>query len=220
MKRNVYLHGILADKYGAGPHVLDADTPALITRGLCSTLPGIKQDIRENNFYFARGEDHWDNYLTQDAIVNGFELGGVDECHLIPAIEGSDRSGIKLVVGVVVLAVATAGAAGLLGGTAAAGGGLAFGAEAGIGLGITWGNIALVGAGLALQGISGLLAPTPELGEATNAESAEERPSFIFNGPVNVQEQGGPVPLTFGRVKTGSVVVSSGIRVEQIEALN
>lgn len=220
MKRNVYLHGYLGEKYGVGPHIVDADTPALITRGLCSQLPGIKQDIRTGNFHFARGENKWDNWLTQSSVEQGLELGGVEECHLVPEYAGSDRSGIKLVIGVVILAVATAGAAGLFGGAAAAGGGLAFGAEAGIALGITWGNIAMVGAGLALQGVSGLLAPTPALGDAMGAESAEQRPSFIFNGPVNVQEQGGPVPLTFGRVKTGSVVVSSGIRIEQIEALN
>tara|TARA_R110000851_G_scaffold12997_5_gene44689 strand:- start:2061 stop:2720 length:660 start_codon:yes stop_codon:yes gene_type:complete len=219
MLRDVYLHGKLAQTYGAGPHQLDANTPALVTLGLCHLLPGFKKDIREGSYHFSRGENTYNNWLTADAIRNNMKLGAAQECHIIPEIAGADRSTFKTVIGVVILAVATAGAAGVFGGAAAASGGAAFGSSAGIALGITWGNIAAIGLGLTVSGISGSLAATPG-NDPMNSESAAENPSFLFNGAVNVQQQGGPVPLVFGRTMTGSTVVSSGIRVEQTQAFN
>lgn len=48
-------------------------------------------------------------------------------------------------------------------------------------------------------------------GPDPNEREKEDKNSFVFDGPVNVTEQGHPVPLVYGRVRTGSIVVSSSI---------
>lgn len=221
MLRKIYLHGELARDYGAGPWELNADTPTSCVRGLCARMPELKQRLRQGYYHFVRDDITPENSFSQEAVEHRFGLGNAESVHILPEVAGSGSKGssLKLVAGIVLLGIATAGAAGVLGGAAAASGGLSFGASAGLGLGlgITWGNIAMIGVGLALQGVSGMLAPAPELGDAMGAENPQERPSFLFNGPVNVQEQGGSVPLVFGRCRTGSTVISAGIRIEQLE---
>lgn len=64
--------------------------------------------------------------------------------------------------------------------------------------------------GLVLQALS----PQPKA--TKDAARPEENPSFVFNGALNVQEQGYAVPLVYGIHMTGSVVVSAGISVEDI----
>ena len=48
-------------------------------------------------------------------------------------------------------------------------------------------------------------------------EAPAQRPSFVFDGAVNTSEQGGPVPLVYGTMRTGSVVISSGLVSEEVE---
>lgn len=66
---------------------------------------------------------------------------------------------------------------------------------------------------VALGAVSRALAPKPQ---STGSARPEERPSYIYNGPENVTEQGYMVPIVYGRHMTGSVVVSAGITVEQL----
>lgn len=66
---------------------------------------------------------------------------------------------------------------------------------------------------LVLGAVISLLSPKPKTG---GSERPAEKPSFIFNGPENVTEQGYQVPIVYGTHMTGSVVVSAGITVEQL----
>ncbi len=43
-----------------------------------------------------------------------------------------------------------------------------------------------------------------------------QRPSFLFNGSTNTSEQGSPVPLVYGQMRTGSVLISVGVQTENI----
>lgn len=58
----------------------------------------------------------------------------------------------------------------------------------------------------------------PKRDDIENSERPDDRPSFLFNGSVNVAEQGMPVAICAGRRirRAGSVVLSAGIRTEQI----
>lgn len=58
------------------------------------------------------------------------------------------------------------------------------------------------------------LAPSPQT--ASGAARADERPSFLYNGPVQVIEQGYAHPLVFGIHMTGSYVISGGVDVHDI----
>jgi len=70
---------------------------------------------------------------------------------------------------------------------------------------ITWAIIAIVG----LTAATILLRPKIKTPSANDRQ--DQKTSFVFDGPVNVTEQGHPVPLVYGQVRTGSVVVSAGI---------
>ncbi len=74
------------------------------------------------------------------------------------------------------------------------------------------GNAGLVQMGVAmlLGGVIALLSPQRQ------KDGADNKTSYIFNGPVNVSNPGAPVPLLIGRVLTGSVVASAGISTDDI----
>lgn len=67
------------------------------------------------------------------------------------------------------------------------------------------------GASMILGSVVQLLTPIPK-GSAAN--TAANSPSYVFNGAVNTQAQGNPVPLLHGRMIVGSAVISAGINAE------
>jgi predicted phage tail protein len=117
-----------------------------------------------------------------------------------------------------VLGVAIAAAAVAL--SAPSGGGSVFAGLAAEGGGLSFaGNVALAGAGLVLGGVSQLLTKAPQVRGYSNREPAGvERPSYLFNGPVNTVAQGATIPVICGRrVRVGSVVISAGIFTERFK---
>ena len=84
------------------------------------------------------------------------------------------------------------------------------GAKIGVTLAAAAGNI---GIGLALTGVAGLLSPTVPTPETDN----DPRNNFSFSGIQNVGREGVPVPVAYGEVIVGSVVVSAGLNVEELE---
>ena len=83
----------------------------------------------------------------------------------------------------------------------------------GIGLaiyGLGTGSAALFFAGvqLASQGIANLLAEPPEYEDFRDIEQPNKRASYLFNGATNTVNEGGPVPVGYGRLIVGSQVIS------------
>ena len=68
-----------------------------------------------------------------------------------------------------------------------------------------------IGLSLVVGGVSQLLSPSPP-----SIPEASKLQSFSFSGIVNVAEQGLPVPICYGRVITGSVVISAGLNSEPL----
>ena len=74
-----------------------------------------------------------------------------------------------------------------------------------------------IGASLALGGVAQLLTPTPK--PPTGADSnSDPRKSYSFSGIQNVTRQGVPIPVIYGEVLTGSIVISAGIDIVQLNA--
>jgi predicted phage tail protein len=69
-----------------------------------------------------------------------------------------------------------------------------------------------IGWGMVFGGVVQMLSPKPK--GVTNADSPNNQPSYVFNGAVNTQAQGNPVPLGYGRMIVGSAVISAGINAE------
>lgn len=64
------------------------------------------------------------------------------------------------------------------------------------------------GVPLIIGGVIQMLSPQ-RMG--ADAKPPENQPSYAFDGPLNLTDAGSAIPMCFGRVVTGSVVVSQGL---------
>jgi predicted phage tail protein len=163
--------------------------------------PAFKETIKSGLWHITKGKrvSQKDTAIKKDTFITEQEIDlnlQETEIHIFPAIHGAGKIG-AVILGVVLIIV------GIL---------LIW-----IGVGVP---IIALGAGLIVGGIAvvamSLLATTPTNSDYKTAEPTAQKPSFLFNGPVNVVEQGGPVPLVYGRHLAGSVVISAGLVIEQI----
>lgn len=213
-KRKVYLYGALK-KYG--PMIeMNVSTPVQAFRALFANYPEARKIVEPGAFKIVVGGKTTGKQLGEDEL----ELRGSKDLHIIPIAKGrGGRGGTgKIVMGasIIALSVATSGL-----GTAMAAGymdaaTISAAMAQSAGLGMTYGGIASIGATMMLAGAFQALSPTPKAQEYAQRESPDQRPSFMYNGPVNTAEQGATIPLVYGRMRTGSVLVSAGLSVEQI----
>jgi predicted phage tail protein len=208
MKKAIHLHGA-AGRFFGKRFDLEVETPRDAIRALISRIKGFGEFLEKGNWRVIRGRSG----INVEEI--GMTFGRSNELHLVPAARGAKRGGVgKIIVGVVIVIAALV--------TAYPSGGTSIGAAlaADSALGVSYGSIALFGASMILAGTAQLLTSAPSsLGSAAQREDPASRPSFLFNGPVNVVQEGEPIPLVYGkRVRVGSVVASAGIFTEQMEA--
>jgi len=209
--RAVKLSGILGEKYGQ-EWTLDVCTPAEALRAINANQPGFLQ-------YLCDSERDGITYriMLDDRDIEVDELTGPygrETFHLVPVYAGAGKNSgniAKTVIGAVLAVVAIVVTYGAASGYMAAGGSLA-GAMTATSFGfISMSTLALFGVSMMLNGISGILANGNQAG---NTDAAENKPSYVFNGPVNTVAQGGPVPLGYGELIVGSYVISGGIEAQ------
>ena len=199
--RKIFLHGALGKKYGT-MFELNVSTAGEAVRALGANFPSFTKDLREGAWHVVRGDDPDTGLSLDETQIAVFRLGKAD-LHILPFVAGSKRSGVlKIVLGVVLIGAAFAFTGGAL--ATQIGAGTAIG-----GLGITGTHVALFGAAIALAGISSLLSP-----EEKDEEDGSD--SYILSGPGNTYDQGNPIPLVYGEVITGGILVSGGIDIERI----
>ena len=186
MKRAVYLHGALA-AFGERYDLAVRDAPEAC-RLLSVQLPGFRDTLAEGRWHVFRGPPKAGHTISEEALT--LALGRVDEIHIMPAVAGAGDGLLQTIGGVALLAAAP-----FSGGA----------------------SLALYAAGgaMALGGVTRMLTSTTT-SNYSGREDPDERPSFLFDGPTNTSTQGLPVPLVYGRMRCGSVVVSSGITAEDI----
>jgi len=211
--RSIFFHGALGQKYGRR-HELEVTSAREAARCFVVQVPGFREDLEAGAYRIVRKSPGAEVDLGE--VDLDFQLGRAPELHFYPILTGGKDRGVgKIILGVALVAVAFGGA-----GAARAAGksvGRGFGESAlggAFGGAVTFGAIGSLGAALLLGGISQTLAPTPRV-DGYGAR-ADERPSFLFNGPVNVGAQGVAVPVVYGRMRVGSVVVSAGLTTENI----
>ena len=203
MLKTIHLGGDLAKEFKP-EYKLDVQSVAEAVRAINAiTGDRFKRAVLKNKYYrIVRGKD-----LNDESKALNIETLTItysdEDFYICPVPAGSGDDGwLNIVLGVVLIVVAVycppfAGAAG--------GSWAAYAGEAMISLGM----------GLALTGVSQLMSPAIPTGYA-DRESPEEKPSYLFNGPTNTIEQGGPVPVVHGKFKIGSTVISAAIEVEDI----
>lgn len=164
-------------------------------RALKSQFPGIVPIIKKGYYKVVRGNDLFNDKqsISKDQINMSF---GEDRWHFLPIAVGfgGGKTGAWLMV--------IAGAALMVVG-------LVIGITPAHPVGAALFN---VGLGLFLGGLAGLLTPVPEMPESKRHETE----SYLFNGPLNINEPGSTIPVAYGEVFIGSIVVSHGTKVTQV----
>ena len=200
MLRNIHLFGDLADHCGGiETHRFDVKSTGEAMRALEVNYPGFRNKIKRDEKYFVVcGEVKEENALDDQTIFMNFHKG---DFYISPEIGGSKSmfgaiatAVLGAVLMVVSIWVPPAGALGY-------------------GL-LTKGFVFAVGLSLFASGILGAISPPAKIGDYGEREDAEAREGYLFDGPTNTTEQGGPVPLLYGRVLAGSILISSALDVE------
>ena len=204
MLRKIKLYGELAEFVGHKEFEVQVDSLAKAVSFLINNFEGIDKFMSPKYYQVKVG-----NYEIDESELT-YPIGQED-IHFIPVIAGAGgRGGL----GRVLLGAALIGAAVVTGGSSiaftssgfsAVGGGFSFAALAG--------NL---GIGLALSGVSQMLTPTPKPREFSSEQ--DPRLSFSFSGTQQTSRAGTPVPIVYGEIFTGSVVISGGIDTEQVQA--
>lgn len=194
MLNKIKLYGRLARFIGERSFEAEVTTPAQAIRFLLANFPKLERHMMEQNYCVKIGNYDIDSSELEHPV-------GKQEIKIIPVVTGS-RGLTKVLIGAVIVgAVIATGGAGV--GAIGMFGGTGF-------LGVA-GNI---GVYMALSGAAEMLTPIPKPpGVSDDPQSV----NFSFNGVQNTGRAGAPIPVIYGEIFTGSLVVSAGIDTVQLE---
>lgn len=198
MLRKIKLYGRLAKFIGKRVLEADVSSAAEAVRFLLANWPELERHMADQHYRVSL--DDYD--LGEDEL---HDPAGKQVIKFVPVVAGAGAAG-RIIAGVALVALAIA-VPGLGGGVAATIFGTQFSALA---LGIGG-----IGASLLLGGVSELLTPTPRLSLGSDSPN-DPRKSYSFSSVQNTSRQGTPVPICYGEVLVGSVVISAGIDVDQV----
>ena len=213
MLRKIKLYGELAKEIGHKEFEdINVSNVAQAVSFLINNFPQLESHMANRYYKVIANEEE----IGQDELHNPI---GKSDISFVPVISGSGGNFGKVLLGVALIGLSfTPMGAGLfaagpglagLGGTGLVGGIYAAGAYGSAALGV-------IGAGLVLSGVSGMLFPVPKMPEFSSEE--DPRLSFSFSGTQQTSRAGTPVPIVYGEIFTGSVVISGGIDTEQVQA--
>nr|DAX17439.1 MAG TPA: tail assembly protein [Caudoviricetes sp.] len=192
---NVRFYGSL--KQFGSEFRLDCKTPAEVVQALTSQIPKLRQFIQQGLFTVRVGRDYFDNRYLEHGLNQ--KLKDDATVHFTPTLKGSKRGGLFGVIAGVAL-IATAFALGPLGFSV-------------IGANAAW-MVGGVGASMLLGGVAQMLTKMPSM---STGKDAEKKQSTSFSNLSNMAAQGRPMPLAYGRIRVGSLIISQGVETMDIE---
>ena len=208
MLRKIKLYGELAEFVGHKEFEVKADTLASAVSFLINNFEGIDRFMNPKYYQVKVG-----NYAVDESELS--HPIGQEDIHFIPVISGAGRGFGKILLGAALIGLAFIPFAGAGTGLGAAFKG-GFSAAKFANVGFISKGLAGLGTALVLQGVSEMLFPLPK---PPKFESEEDpRLSFSFGGTQQTGRAGTPVPLVYGEIFTGSVVISGGVDTEQVQA--
>ena len=189
----LYLYGEISKKFGKIHRFkVDSLTDCIAMLSTQFDKAEIKEWFSKYDFELVKDRKKFD----KEKIRMKFEKED-NHFHLIPVTIGASKGIFNVIAGIALVAVSFfVPAAGVFG--------------AGI---LTQSSIAMLGIGMALYGVGQMLAPSL-ISDYSNREKPDNRPSYVFNGPVNVTEQGATIPVGFGEFFCGSIVIASQLENE------
>ena len=204
MLRKVKLYGQLAEFVGHKEFEVKVDNVAQAVSFLIHNFEGLEAYMSPKYYQVKVGNDE----IGTDEL--GYPVGQQD-IHFIPVISGAGRGFGKILLGALLITGAVMAGGGF--GALFSETGLTYATKTGAFLGKFAMNL---GVGLTIMGVSEMLFPLPE----PQKFSSEEDPqlSFNFSGVQNTSRAGTPVPIVYGEIITGSVVISAAIDTNQVEA--
>lgn len=187
--RTIRLYGALGARFGREFH-LAVDSAAEAVRALSVQLPGFSaylNSAKERGIVFAvfLGKRNIGEQQLHDPP-------GSAEIRIAPVLQGAKRAGVlQTIVGAILVVV---------------------GVVLNVYTGFSGTPFINLGVAMIAGGVVQMLSPQPRgLGAK---DSPDNQPSYSFNGPVNTEAQGNPVPVGYGRCWGGSAVISGGVYAE------
>lgn len=202
MLRKIKLYGELAKFLGQKTFEAEVHSAAQAIKFLVVNFPQLEKHMMDR--YYKVAVDSWELEEKELHYPNGQE-----DIKIIPVVGGAGGSTTKILLGVALIGAAfafTPLTAGAFFKPIVAPGSFA------AAMPMTKAAVAIGGA-LVLSGISEMLTPVPTVSETEQ----DPRLSFNFSGIQNTSRAGVAVPVIYGEVLTGSVVISAGIETAQVE---
>jgi predicted phage tail protein len=198
MLRKIKLYGELADFVGHKEFEVQVDSLAKAVSFLINNFEGIDKFMSPKYYQVKIG-----NYEIDKAELT-YPIGQED-IHFIPVIAGAGGGTRRFLLGAALIGAAFVPglqtiSLGTFGGSPVALSSI----------------VGTTGIGLALSGVTEMLFPLPKPKEFTSEQDPQL--SFNFSGTQQTSRAGTPVPIVYGEIFTGSVVISGGIDTEQVQA--
>jgi len=208
----VKVYGALRKKLGQCRFEFEAETPAQALKALCANFPWLTKWLLDSerdgvSYRVTIGKE---KLSDQTAGALALPWSEKEVFSITPIVAGAGRGGASIGIGIGLIALALVnpfGAATI--GT--------FGLSAPIAVTSLLPAVGAIGASLVLSGIAQAISPTPAISSLERGKEAARLESFSFSGIVNTSQQGLPVPIAYGRVFTGSGVLSSALDVDQLK---
>jgi len=206
MLRKLKIYGELAQFVGHKEFEIQVDSIAKAVSFLVNNFPQVEKYMNPQYYQVKVG----------DYAVNEEEIHhpiGQQDIHIVPVISGAGSTG-KVLLGAALIGIGMAT------------GGITFASFFNPAMvpyapgfasatGLVKASIVLGGA-LVLSGVSDMLFPLPKLPEFKSEQDPQL--SFSFSGTQNTSRAGTPVPIVYGEIITGSVVISGAVDTQQVQA--
>ena len=198
--RKLTVYGRLRQFLGQSHFEVAVNNPRQAFAFLIANFPEVENHMTNQLYKVKMG----DLEITEDLI----ELKGSGDIKIIPIAVGAKGILVGGLLGGI-------GSGAVLGGVTAGFFSTAIG-------GIVASGLTAIGTSMLIDGVTQLIAPTPTQSNQLAADSLSDndpnvQQNFGFNSITNTSRAGVPVPIIYGQVFTGSIVISSGIDTVQVE---
>ena len=200
--KTVKVYGALKKYVGQGVFNFDVSSPAEAIQALCANFKGLDKfliDSEKNGIVYdvKLGKE----IIQEDNIKDLLNPWSYKDVFSIrPVVQGAGRGfgrflmgaalfGIGFIPGLQAISIGTFGGAPIVVGTA----------------------LKQFGALMMLSGVAEMLSPQPELPTEPNLLE-----SSALSGISNVDNQGTPIPICYGRAFVGSVIISTGLDTDEV----
>jgi len=200
MLRKLKLYGELAKFVGHKEFEIQVDSLAKAVSFLVNNFPQVEKYMNPKYYQVKVG-----NYAVNEEEIH--HPIGQEDIHIVPVISGAGSGTGKFLLGAALIAGAF-----FLPGSHAVG----FTLKGGFTGGFIGKSMVYLGGFLALQGVSEMLFPLPKPQEFKSEQDPQL--SFSFSGTQNTSRAGTPVPIVYGEIVTGSVVISGAVDTQQVQA--